>query len=62
MLIAGVPVVHAGSMAPAVDTCVSGVHATWIVKVGLIPTGAFVGCFQAVFKKKKEKKLWKTTV
>lgn len=63
MLITGMPVVHAGSTAPAVDTCVSGVHAPWIMKVGLIPTAAFVGCFQAVFKKKeKNKKIWKTTV
>lgn len=59
MWITGVPVAPLGSMAPAADICVSGVHATWIIKVGLIPTGAVVGFFQAG---KTTSKLWKTTV
>lgn len=42
MWITGVPIVHVGSVAPAVGTCVSDVHATWIIKVGLIPAGALV--------------------
>lgn len=50
------PVAPVGSMAPAVDICASSVHATWIIEVGLIPTGAFVGSFQAGSKKKKKKK------